>query len=150
MPERRPGPVRLLREALAAPQAAANRIQTKIEVTAVEHLTPDILTQFVSNFGIPGIIFVVWYFSEKSHEKTLLSYREDTLQQQKRFEEGLAEVRRMYENNVRLVEAYQELSSDLQNVVILNTQAITQLSGEVRTNQYCPPVRAKRSGGGEQ
>lgn len=108
----------------------------------MERVSLEFLTQCVSAFGIPGIIFVLWYFSEKSHAITLQVYRDDTLHQQKVFQDGLAEVRRMYENNVRLVEECKELASNLQNVVIMNTQAVTRLSSEIRANQYCPVVRS--------
>ncbi len=53
----------------------------------------------------------------ESHERTLQSYREDTLRQQKIFQEGLAEVRRMYEDNVELVKGLRNLASDQKDVL---------------------------------
>lgn len=44
-------------------------------------------------------------------------------QQTKRFEAAV----RMYEDNVDLVKKYEQVATDLQNVVILNTQTITRL-----------------------
>ena len=43
--------------------------------------------------------------------------------QEHRFEE----MRLMYENNVRLVENYEKMSKEKQDVIIMNTQAVTEL-----------------------
>jgi len=59
----------------------------------------------------------------------------------KRFEE----MARMYESNVKLVKAYEDLAKDLKDVVILNTQTFSELTSAIRDNQFCPMVR--REGG---
>ncbi|MCE5242489.1 MAG: hypothetical protein ABFD98_15690 [Syntrophobacteraceae bacterium] len=110
----------------------------------------DLAIKLASGFGIPGIIFVVWYFSEKSHEKTLTAYREDTLRQQKVFQDGLAEVKRMYENNVELVRNYASLAGDQKDVLIMNAQGFTKLSDQVAGNQFCPMVRLKKQSSGRE
>ncbi|MDF1592604.1 MAG: hypothetical protein P1P89_13900 [Desulfobacterales bacterium] len=56
--------------------------------------------------------------------------------------------RRKYESNVRLVEDYNSIAGDLKDVVMLNTQTLTTLIADVRTNQYCPQVRLKKIAGG--
>ncbi len=116
----------------------------------MDHIAFDLAVKLASSFGIPGIIFVVWYFSEKSHEKTLLSYREDTLRQQKVFQDGLAEVRRMYEENVELVKAYANLASDQKDVLIMNAQGFTKLSDQIDRNQFCPMIRLKKQATGRE
>lgn len=110
----------------------------------------ELAIKLVSGFGVPGIIFVVWYFSEKSHEKTLLAYREDTLRQQKVFQDGLTEVRRMYENNVELVRNFASLAGDQKDVLIMNAQGFTKLSDQINGNQFCPMVRLKKQASGRE
>lgn len=64
--------------------------------------------------------------------------------QSRRFEK----VVKMYEDNVTLVKDYSKLATDLHDVVIMNTQAMTQLIGSIRTNQYCPAVRLEKKAKG--
>lgn len=116
----------------------------------MDQIAFDLAVKLASSFGIPGIIFVVWYFSEKSHEKTLQCYREDTLRQQKVFQDGLAEVRRMYEESVELVKAYADLASDQKDVLIMNAQGMTKLSDQIDRNQFCPMVRLKKQASGRE
>ncbi len=110
----------------------------------------DLAVKIVSGFGIPGIIFVVWYYSEKSHEKTLAIYRDDTLRQQKIFEEGLGEVRRMYENNAELVRRFAALAGDQKDILLMNAQGYAKLCDQVATNQFCPMVRLKKQASGRE
>lgn len=58
--------------------------------------------------------------------------------------------RRRYESNVRLVEDYHSVASDLKSVIVLNTQTIATLIEDVRTNQYCPHVRLVKIAEGRQ
>jgi hypothetical protein len=58
---------------------------------------------------------VLWYFSTRSNNQTLQQYRQD-----------MQRMERMYRNNVHLVEGYVSLSSDLKDIVIMNTQAMTR------------------------
>lgn len=57
--------------------------------------------------------------------------------QTKRFES----VVQMYENNVKLVKAYDEVSKDLKEVVVLNCQAMQKVCDKIDLNQFCPIVR---------
>ncbi len=116
----------------------------------MDQIALDLAVKIVSSFGIPGIIFVVWYFSEKNHDRTLQAYREDTLRQQKVFQEGLAEVRRMYEDNVELVKTYANLASDQKDVLIMNAQGFAKLSDQIGLNQFCPMVRLKKQASGRE
>ncbi len=116
----------------------------------MDQIALDLAVKIVSSFGIPGIIFVVWYFSERSHDRTLRAYREDTLRQQKVFEDGLSEVRRMYEDNVELVKVYASLASDQKDVLIMNAQGFAKLSDQIGLNQFCPMVRLKKQATGRE
>jgi 1,4-dihydroxy-2-naphthoate octaprenyltransferase len=73
--------------------------------------------------------------------------------QSRRFEKVVT----MYEKNVNLVEDYANLvedyaalAKDLHDVVIMNTQAMTQLVDSIKTNQYCPAIRLEKKAGGPQ
>lgn len=110
----------------------------------------DHIVKVASAFGLPGVIFVVWYFSEKNHERTLLAYREDTLRMSKMYEDGLAEIRQMYKNNVHLVECYEKLSADQKDVIVMATQEVTQLNAKIDGNQFCPMVRLKKQASGRE
>ncbi|MEN6337737.1 MAG: hypothetical protein ABFE01_26075 [Phycisphaerales bacterium] len=106
--------------------------------------------KLVSNFGIPGLVLILWFLSDKAHERTLKQYREDMSDQRRIYEDGLKEVREMYEHNVLLVRNYESLSGDLKDVVILNTQQWTGTRDDVNRNQYCPMVRLKKDAQGVQ
>lgn len=91
----------------------------------------------VSDFGLPGLLLVMWWISDRSHQRTLNRYHDD-----------VQEIRNMYESNVRLVEHYEALARDLKDVVVMNTQAFTHLAGDIETNQYCPQVRLQKKSSG--
>jgi hypothetical protein len=90
-----------------------------------------------SNFGISGLVLIMWYWGERRRDELMRQYREDMLAQ-----------RRMYENNVILVEAYQKLAQEQQTVTIMASDGLARLSQQVETNQFCPMVRLKKSASG--
>lgn len=110
----------------------------------IEGVSLDGIVKLISNFGIPGLVLVLWYLSDKSHELTLKQYREDILEQRRTYEEGLKEVREMYERNVMLVKDYASLARDLRDIVVMNTQTLTRVGDDINRNQYCPMVRLKK------
>ena len=57
--------------------------------------------------------------------------------QEKRFES----VVRMYENNVKVVEDYNALATDLTSIITLSTRTMESLVGKIDNNQFCPIVR---------
>ena len=93
----------------------------------------------VAEFGLVGIILVMWWVDVKNIKKILDCYKKD-----------MAEMRQMYKNNVHLVEGYAKLANDLQDVIIMNTQAMTQMGDLINGNQYCPMVRLEKKAGGVQ
>ncbi len=54
--------------------------------------------------------------------------------QEKRFKA----TKRMYENNVELVKAYESVAKNLQEIVIFNTQIMTQVKDRIDSNLFCP------------
>ena len=85
------------------------------------------------NFGLIGLIVVLWWIDQKKVYKILDKYKTD-----------MAEQRRMYESNVSLVKDYHSVASDLKDVVIVNTQAMTKLGEEIRQNEFCPMQRVNK------
>lgn len=65
-----------------------------------------------------------------------LGYRQD-----KQFRDMKA----MYESNVRLVEAQIKISDSLLDTVSLNTGKWTEAVEAIRTNQYCPVNRTRKT-----
>jgi len=57
--------------------------------------------------------------------------------QAKRFEK----VVEMYEDNVELVKKFNQLAGSLQELVIINTQAITEITDTAQNNLFCPIAR---------
>lgn len=110
----------------------------------------DGVLKLVSNFGIPGLVLILWYLSDKAHERTLSAYREDVINQRRVYEDGLKEVREMYEHNVLLVQNYQSLAGDLRDIIVMNTQTLTRVGDDINRNQYCPMVRLKKDASGRQ
>jgi hypothetical protein len=93
----------------------------------VDGIDPKQFLDALSSFGFAGLIFVIWYFSRNDTQKVLDQYQKD-----------MAEQRAMYQNNVILVENYKELSSDLKNIIILNTQTITEMCTMLKQSRRPP------------
>jgi len=97
------------------------------------------LFEIFGSFGIVGLIVVLWWFDQKKVWKVLNQYKAD-----------MAEQRRMYENNVKLVQGYESLARDLKDVVIMNTQAMQKITDSVNSNQFCPMIRLEKKARGKQ
>jgi hypothetical protein len=104
----------------------------------------------VSNFGIPGIVFVIWWFNSRQTDKLMRQYREDTRQIADTAAASLSQMRELYERNADLVRRYIDLSGDLKEVVIMNTQAWQRCHDAINGNQFCPNVRLKKAAIGDQ
>ena len=105
----------------------------------MDGISLEAVIKIVSNFGVPGIVLVIWWFDMKANEKTLKQYRDDMI-----------ELRDMYKNNVELVKRYAEMNGDLREIVIMNTQSLQRVCDDVRQNQFCPMVRLKKDAEGVQ
>jgi hypothetical protein len=60
-----------------------------------------------------------------------------TMGHRKRFEE----VVKRYENNISLVKDYEKLATTLQDLVIMNTEVMTDVKVKAEHNLFCPVVR---------
>jgi len=103
----------------------------------MEGVSLHLLMEVFKTFGFAGLVMMVWWVDSKNIRKILESYKED-----------VAEIRRMYENNVELVKDYRGLARDLKEVVIMNTQAVTHLADDIEKNQFCPMVRLEKQAKG--
>lgn len=97
------------------------------------------MLKLVEAFGLPGLVFILWYLGERRYERTLDAYREDT-----------RAVAQMYKDNVELVRRYEELSNGLHELLVLTTRTMQQMHDAVTTNQYCPYNRLNKQAHGPQ
>lgn len=86
----------------------------------------------LKEFGIPGLVLILWFLSMKSQNKMLDAYREDTSKTLSAYQADLLTVRQMYDNNVLLVKNYQELCGDLKDIVILNSKGFQSLDDSIK------------------
>jgi hypothetical protein len=99
----------------------------------------DLAAKIATSLGMPGVLFLVWYLSDRRYSSALAQYRNDMVEQ-----------RRMYENNVELVKSYAQMANGLQSMIVLSTQTLTRLCDKIDGNQYCPQVRLKKQAEGRQ
>ena len=91
------------------------------------------LAKVLETFGLLGLVILLWWLDMKKVYKVLDQYKHD-----------MDEIRTMYERNVSLTKDYHSVASDLREVVILNTQAMTRISDEIRQNEFCPMQRVEK------
>lgn len=108
------------------------------------------LMEFAGQFGLPGLLLVLWFFNERGRERTLREYRDDTQDILREYRADMLEIRKFYERNVTLVQAYESLAKDLKDVVVMNTQAWTRAQSAINGNQFCPQVRLEKKAAGVQ
>ena len=97
-----------------------------------------------SAFGPIGLVVLVWYCDMKVIRKQHQSHKDDITKILNHYKDDMAEIRRMYENNVKLVEGYESLAKDLKDLVVLNTQQMTHVSDQIDQNEFCPMQRIKK------
>ena len=95
-------------------------------------------------FGPIGLIAMIWYLDMRAMRKQHDSHKKEVTNILASYKEDMAEVRRMYENNAKLVQGYEGLAKDLKDIVILNTQQMTHVSDQIQQNQYCPMQRVEK------
>ena len=104
-----------------------------------------ILAQFGPGTLLIGGFFYMLYSSFQNSLKEIRAEREALVKEirenQAQMKEYMSEIRRMYENNVHLVEDFQEYAGGYRDALSLNTQEITRLTETIRHNDYCPLMR---------
>jgi len=116
----------------------------------VETLGAIKMVEIGAQLGLTGLVLVLWYLTDRSKNKFLEIYRADMAKILAQYGADMVELRHMYESNVKLVQAYQDMAKDLHEVVIINTQTMQTVCEEIRTNQYCPAVRLDKRAKGKQ
>lgn len=95
-------------------------------------------------FGPVGLIALIWYCDMKTVRKMHAEHKDDITKILASYKDDMAETRRMYENNVELVRQYASVANDLTDLVVLNTQAMTRVSDDIKQNQFCPMLRVQK------
>ena len=118
----------------------------------------ELLTAF-TQFGLAGLILLVmawlmWSAAKQRREENEIvstlfeQYKAESSKTFAQYREDIAEIKRLYENNVHLVKEYQascdrleSLYSETLSIISLNTQTQTRLVESINNNLYCPMVR---------
>jgi len=78
--------------------------------------------------------WIVMFLLQRAQDKR---YEKDTAEENKRFEA----VVKMYESNLKLVEGYEKMAENQQDLIIMNTQAMQGMLDSIKSNLFCPIVR---------
>lgn len=84
-------------------------------------------------------VLVIWYFGDKSRERDLKAYREDTNKILSSYQADMLAMRQMYDNNVLLVKNYQALCGDLKEIVMINSKGFQSLDDSIK--RKCAALR---------
>lgn len=121
----------------------------------METVSLTLLLDVLKNFGPIGLLAVMWWVDTRNTRKIMDENRKYNDEILTGYRRDMAEIRKMYENNVQLVEKYVELArdyksltKDLKDAYILNTQAFQRLSDDVEGNEFCPHVRLQKKASG--
>ena len=132
----------------------------------METISLPLATVVMQVLGLPGLIFLIWYFDHKAlvkqreqdkaeHVLERAEYATERTQHKKdvadiltQYRGDVSDIKLLYQNNVALVHNYEravdrleKVSTEMLGVISLNTQAQTQLVIMIRGNQFCPTVR---------
>jgi hypothetical protein len=91
------------------------------------------MIEVLKSYGPFGLLLIVWWLDARRFDSMLTEHRK-----------YMDELRTMYTNNVKLVEGYADLSGDLKDLVVLNTQIMTGLTHDIQENQFCPQLRIEK------
>jgi hypothetical protein len=110
-------------------------------------LTLEQISMVFNMFGLPGVIFIIWWVDQRRIVSIQEGSREQVNKILAQYKDDVKKVSDYYTRNVELVERYERLSDDLAGIIHLNTQVQTQLVEKIQNNMFCPLVRdnAKRS-----
>lgn len=116
----------------------------------MENLSLEAIMKIFGEFGVVGIVVFMWWYDVKAMRKQSDEHKDEVTAILHGYKTDMADMRGMYERNAHLVERHEELSGDLKDVIIMNTQAMTKLAEHVKSNQFCPMVRLNKEAKGVQ
>lgn len=129
----------------------------------IETLGLGSVVSIVTVLGLPGLVLIFWAVDHRRYErdraesrvemarilalyeKERTEHKEEMVKVLTRYDKDMATVTRFYEDNVLLVKDYSRLSTELANIIHLNTQVQTRLVEKINNNHFCPIVRQKGS-----
>jgi hypothetical protein len=91
-----------------------------------------IAVELVRILGLPGIIFLIWYFDRKQLQGMIDKYKKDMIK-----------MSTLVTKTQEIGKGYARIAEGLNDVIMLNTQAMTKIGDAIETNQFCPMVRLK-------
>ena len=83
--------------------------------------------KILGNFGIVGLMILIWWVDSRRYAQLLETYRADVTRILEKMKEDTDKHWMMYEKNVSLVKDYSSIADNQQEIIILNTQAMTRL-----------------------
>jgi len=108
------------------------------------------LATLAANFGLAGLVLVIWWLDQKTMARMLAQYRQDMVDVLEQYRKDTEAHWKMYEHNVELVKRYGELAADQKDLILMNTQAWTRTQEAIEGNRFCPMVRLEKKATGVQ
>ena len=109
------------------------------------------LAALFKDYGPFGILVVIWFFDirqmrnmAKDNKEMADKHRSEVMAILSEHKEYMVEQRRMYDNNVLLVDNYQAMAKDQRDIIIMNTTALTRVQDDIKQNQFCPVQRVDK------
>ena len=123
----------------------------------METISLPLATIIIQILGLPGLVFIIWHFDNKRDQRKEELRQKEIDEREKavtkvlaQYKDDVGEIKKLYENNVRLVDDYsasctrlEKLYGETLSVISLNTQTQTHLVESIKNHQFCPVVREK-------
>jgi len=123
----------------------------------MDNLTIKYVLDSAAAFGPGGIAIFIWYFSERSHQKTRERDQERFSNMELTAGERMTEIRQYYLNNAALLKRSQELQQQVLDVFKENlamqavlAERLSRLTVCIENNLFCPLNRIEKAAKGPQ
>ena len=108
---------------------------------AVAPVSTDMIVTVIQMLGLPGIVFLIWYYDRQRFTKLSEMHGAELAQKDQhiadilsQYREDVSEIKKLYQNNAHLCGEYAKAQQSLEklylqtiDIVALNTQAQTRL-----------------------
>lgn len=95
-------------------------------------------------FGVVMLVMTFYWANERKQAEMMHVYREDMRMILKSYGDDIAKLSKFYDDNVKLVEAWEKIATGFQDQVILNTQTMQKMIDVCINNQFCPNARVPK------